>query len=953
MELRQQVNHIYETGYFISLVALLVSLVILYHFKRLKDAACAHVFQTTERRSMSTVFQTTERRSMCTVFQTTERRSMSTVFQTTERRSMSTTTERRSMSTVFQTTERRSMSTVFQTTERRSMSTVFQTTERRSMCTVFQTTERRSMSTVFQTTERRSMSTVFQTTERRSIRLKDAACALYFRRLRVLNARDSVRFAYSRPGRPQLTFTLGSYVESFLRPFFKRQLTPSFLRLCGGCKDERNCKERTVFKINHARQKLTAPFTDDCNKEEELLLLADVLEKEENTGGGGLTCSINGSVCELAFSSSPTLVNSKLLLRSGLRLNLTPLDVNVRDKNRGGGYVSFTPRIMRRHTTSSVVRVSDRSLRCARTTLHMNLFASFAINNALWLFWYRLVVNEPDTITNNGVVCQVLHVVLHYFLLTNYSWMLCEGFYLHTLLVNAFISESLLVKWLYVLGWAMPGLVIIVYTSLRATGSETDTGEHEKLLKKKLPMSICSCYFYQINNKFGDGNTLWSGVGWAFLQTGKVEFAEMKPHLRRGRVVNHLGKTTPSSPDRDSNLNLPVLSSRAAQLDKRASQLRHRGGCWINESQFTMVLVAPVCVSMVLNLVFLCNILRVLLIKLRAAPHVGSARPSSTLLQVSGVQTLLQVSRAQTLLQLSRAQTLLQVSIAQILLQVSIAQILLQVSKAQTLLQLSRAQTLLQVSIAQILLQAVRATLLLVPLLGLHYLLTPFRPPPGHPYEQTYEVMSATTASFQVPQCPLPAGYGTIIHNRVTRTSGRMVQGVTIALDRPADGEEMGARILVGSIEGSCTDQEKMAASHVSTKSQLLHRDDGFGTSVHIFQPLSLRLSPKRHVTLTRENEKETETRLVARNWTLSCFVSSVHQVYQRPGRRRRQRVTVRGVPTAPDIGRGGDRQGDPRSQEQSKTHRNRTKRFQLHLLSRNKTLNGRRTRPDQALRRR
>nr|CAD7423487.1 unnamed protein product [Timema monikensis] len=37
------------------------------------------------------------------------------------------------------------------------------------------------------------------------------------------------------------------------------------------------------------------------------------------------------------------------------------------------------------------------------------------------------------------------------------------------------------------------------------------------------------------------------------------------------------GKTTPSSPDRDSNLDLPVLSSRA-QHDKRVSQLRHRGG---------------------------------------------------------------------------------------------------------------------------------------------------------------------------------------------------------------------------------------------------------------------------------------------------------------------------------------------------------------------------------------
>nr|CAD7265494.1 unnamed protein product [Timema shepardi] len=59
---------------------------------------------------------------------------------------------------------------------------------------------------------------------------------------------------------------------------------------------------------------------------------------------------------------------------------------------------------------------------------------------------------------------------------------------------------------------------------------------------------------------------------------GKVELEEVNPHLRGGRVENHLGKTTPSSPVRVSNLNLPVLSSRAAQHDKRVSQLRHRGG---------------------------------------------------------------------------------------------------------------------------------------------------------------------------------------------------------------------------------------------------------------------------------------------------------------------------------------------------------------------------------------
>nr|CAD7407028.1 unnamed protein product [Timema cristinae] len=53
----------------------------------------------------------------------------------------------------------------------------------------------------------------------------------------------------------------------------------------------------------------------------------------------------------------------------------------------------------------------------------------------------------------------------------------------------------------------------------------------------------------------------------------KVELEEVNPHLRGGRVENHLGKTTPSSPDRDSNLDLPVLSSRA-QHNKRISRMK-------------------------------------------------------------------------------------------------------------------------------------------------------------------------------------------------------------------------------------------------------------------------------------------------------------------------------------------------------------------------------------------
>nr|CAD7260282.1 unnamed protein product [Timema shepardi] len=54
---------------------------------------------------------------------------------------------------------------------------------------------------------------------------------------------------------------------------------------------------------------------------------------------------------------------------------------------------------------------------------------------------------------------------------------------------------------------------------------------------------------------------------------GKVELEEVNPHLRGEKVENHLGKTTPSSPDRDSNLDLSVLSSQA-QHNKRLANAR-------------------------------------------------------------------------------------------------------------------------------------------------------------------------------------------------------------------------------------------------------------------------------------------------------------------------------------------------------------------------------------------
>nr|CAD7400202.1 unnamed protein product [Timema poppensis] len=89
--------------------------------------------------------------------------------------------------------------------------------------------------------------------------------------------------------------------------------------------------------------------------------------------------------------------------------------------------------------------------------------------------------------------------------------------------------------------------------------------EHVKCIR-----SVCNLntWLYALSTNHANG-----------LGIGKVELEEVNPHLRGGRADNHLGTPPPSSPDRDSNLDLPVFSSRA-QHDKcgKATSLNHSVG---------------------------------------------------------------------------------------------------------------------------------------------------------------------------------------------------------------------------------------------------------------------------------------------------------------------------------------------------------------------------------------
>ncbi|KAM4631513.1 calcitonin gene-related peptide type 1 receptor [Polymixia lowei] len=97
-----------------------------------------------------------------------------------------------------------------------------------------------------------------------------------------------------------------------------------------------------------------------------------------------------------------------------------------------------------------------RSLSCQRITLHKNLFCSYVLNSALTLIHLIAVVNNPEVVVRNPVSCKVLHFFHMYMLGCNYFWMLCEGIYLHTLIVVAVFAEEQHLHWYYLLGWGFP-----------------------------------------------------------------------------------------------------------------------------------------------------------------------------------------------------------------------------------------------------------------------------------------------------------------------------------------------------------------------------------------------------------------------------------------------------------------------------------------------------------------
>lgn len=109
-----------------------------------------------------------------------------------------------------------------------------------------------------------------------------------------------------------------------------------------------------------------------------------------------------------------------------------------------------------------------KSLSCQRITLHKNLFSSFVLNSMITIIWFTAVVNNQELIQTNPVSCKVATFVHLYAFGCVYFWMLCEGIYLHTLIVVAVFAEKQHLMWYYLLGWGFPLIPALIHAVARS-----------------------------------------------------------------------------------------------------------------------------------------------------------------------------------------------------------------------------------------------------------------------------------------------------------------------------------------------------------------------------------------------------------------------------------------------------------------------------------------------------
>ncbi|OXA58952.1 calcitonin gene-related peptide type 1 receptor isoform X1 [Folsomia candida] len=156
--------------------------------------------------------------------------------------------------------------------------------------------------------------------------------------------------------------------------------------------------------------------------------------------------------------------------------------------------------------------------------------------------------------------------------------------------------------------------------------------------------------------------------------------------------------------------------------------------CWINESKWTLFLSVPVCICLIVSLAFLINILRVLLIKLNANRRTLSTnnrRESSVAENTASLRKegdLCEDEDGDFIVVTTKGCSLLGPCC---------------LSCGADSNHKFRRTVWLTIK------QAAKASLILIPLLGINYFLTPFKPDPESDWAIYYEYIAAISSSLQ------------------------------------------------------------------------------------------------------------------------------------------------------------------------------------------------------------
>ncbi|XP_065432226.1 adhesion G protein-coupled receptor E5 isoform X4 [Chrysemys picta bellii] len=106
-----------------------------------------------------------------------------------------------------------------------------------------------------------------------------------------------------------------------------------------------------------------------------------------------------------------------------------------------------------------------RALKSPRTTIHLHL--------CLALFIAYTVFLTGTSSTGNRVVCGVVAGLLHYFFLAAFCWMCLEGAELYLLVVQVFTPHGLRRRYMFLLGYGVPALIVGISAAIYSKGYGT------------------------------------------------------------------------------------------------------------------------------------------------------------------------------------------------------------------------------------------------------------------------------------------------------------------------------------------------------------------------------------------------------------------------------------------------------------------------------------------------